>query len=163
MLTGESKMLTDKERNEIKLLAENAPDARSACIDALKLVQGNYGFVSDEYLKEIAGLLDMSPDELEGVATFYNLIFRRPVGRHIIRVCDSASCWVMGEESLLQHLEKRLGVNEGETTPDGRFTLLPSPCLGACDKAPVLLIGEKLYGNVTPAVLDEILSEYSET
>ena len=102
----------------------------------------------------------MTPDELDSVATFYNLIFRRPVGRHVILVCDSVTCWVMGYDAVREHLTAQLGIELGETTADGCFTLLPIACLGACDQAPVMMIDGKLYGSLTPQKIDEILARY---
>jgi NADH-quinone oxidoreductase subunit E len=103
----------------------------------------------------------MTPAELDAVATFYNLIFRKPVGKHVILVCDSVSCWIMGYERILQHLRDRLGIVLGETTADGVFTLLPIVCLGACDQAPAMMIDDELYGDLDAAKIDEILANYS--
>src|SRR5262249_28598428 len=98
-------------------------------------------------------------DELDGVATFYNLIFRRPVGQHVILLCDSVSCWIMGYERLQTHLRTRLGITLGETTADGQFTLLPIPCLGTCDHAPALMIDDALYRDLDPEKLDLVLEQ----
>ncbi len=136
------------------------PVRKAACIEALKIVQQHRGWVSDDTLKEVAIFMEMSPAELENVATFYNLIFRKPVGRHVILLCDSISCWVMGYETIRDYLNEKLGIRYGETTPDGRFTLLPNCCLGTCDCAPALMIGNDLYRNLTPDQLDDILSRY---
>jgi NADH-quinone oxidoreductase subunit E len=87
-------------------------------------------------------------------------VFRRPVGRHVILLCDSASCWIMEGGNLLAALTAELGIEPGETTADGRFTLLPTVCLGACDHAPALMIDEALHGDVDPAQLKRILSRY---
>jgi NADH-quinone oxidoreductase subunit E len=105
-------------------------------------------------------LLEMTPDELDGVATFYNLVFRKPVGRHVVLVCDSVSCWIMGCESLCKRLAMQLGVSLGGTTSDGRFTVLPIVCLGACDHAPTLMVDNDLHGDVQPEKLDELLERY---
>ena len=102
----------------------------------------------------------MTPEELDSVATFYNLLFRRPVGRHVILLCDSVSCWIVGSEQLGEYLTSRLGIGLGETTEDGRFTLLPVACLGTCDHAPAMMVGDDLYRDLEPASLDEILSQY---
>jgi NADH-quinone oxidoreductase subunit E len=123
-------------------------------------VQEHRRWVSDESLQDVAAFMEMSPAELDSVATFYNLIFRKPVGRHVILLCDSISCWVMGYENILTHLTERLGVKLGETTTDGRYTLLPNCCLGTCDCAPALMIDEDLYRNLTTDQLDEILEKY---
>ncbi|WP_242929264.1 NADH-quinone oxidoreductase subunit NuoE [Pontibacter vulgaris] len=154
-------MLTQEEIHQIEHEISLVPHKKAACIEALKVVQQHRGWVSDEDLKATAAILDMTPDELDSVATFYNLIFRRPVGRHVILLCDSISCWVMGYEGLREHLMQKLSIKYGETTPDGRFTLLPNVCLGTCDCAPALMVGGDLYQNVSPEQLDEILSKYN--
>jgi len=133
---------------------------RSACIAALKFVQERRGHVSDEALAYIAPLLDMTVSDLESVATFYSLVFRKPVGEHVILLCDSVSCFILGHDAVLNHLRKRLGIDLGQTTADNRFTLLTIPCLGACDRAPAMMIDETLYGPLTPESIDEILSDY---
>ncbi len=153
-------MLSDEERHEIEAEVAIYPQKRAASIEALKVVQQHRGWVSDEALDDVAELLEMTPDELDGVATFYNLIFRKPVGRHVILICDSVSCWIMGYDNLLDHLKSRLGIDLGETTPDGRFTLLPSVCLGACDHAPVMMIDDDLHLDLTPERIDKILAGY---
>jgi NADH-quinone oxidoreductase subunit E len=153
-------MLTDAERQEIERELTRYPDKRAGCVEALKIIQQHRGWISDESLKSLAALLGMSPDELDGIATFYNLIFRRPVGRHVILLCDSISCWVMGYERLREHLRRRLGITLGQTTPDDRFTLLPNVCLGTCDHAPAMMIDHDLHQNVTPERLDRILDRY---
>lgn len=150
-------MLSVEERKEIEAEAAHYPDRRAVCIEALMIVQRRRGWVSDEAVREIAAFLGMTPDEVDGVATFYNLVFRRPVGRHVVKVCDSVSCWVMGYETMRDHLEARLGIRFGETTPDGRFTLLPIVCLGVCDHAPAMMIGDMLYTDLTPEGIDAIL------
>lgn len=133
---------------------------RAGCIDALKVVQERRGWVSDEHLIEVAALLEMSPHELDGVATFYNLIYRRPVGRHVVHVCDSVSCWLMGSPALLRHLEESRGAAAGATTDDGRFTVLPIVCLGACDRAPAALVDSELHTDLDAPRLDEVLERY---
>jgi len=134
----------------------------AAAIEALKLVQAGRGWVSDENLRDIAGLLGMSPAELDSVATFYNLIYRRPVGKKVIHYCNSVSCWMLGAEDVREHISRRLGIEPGETTADGEYTLLPIVCLGACDKAPVLMVGDKTFFNVEPASLDGLLERRGE-
>ena len=102
----------------------------------------------------------MTPAELDNVATFFSLIFRRPVGQHVILLCDSVSCWVMGYDEVRAHLSARLGIRPGQTTADGLFTLLPVACLGVCERAPAMMIGEKVYGNLNPDEIDRILATY---
>lgn len=153
-------MLTAAEISKIEHEVSLVPLRRAAGIEALKIVQQHRGWISDESLQDTAELLGMSAEELDSVATFYNLIFRQPVGRHVILLCDSISCWVMGFELLREHLMQKLGIQYGETTADGRFTLLPNVCLGTCDCAPAMMVGADLYQNVAPDQLDEILSRY---
>jgi NADH-quinone oxidoreductase subunit E len=162
-------MLTEAEKNEIGELLRRNHDPRSAGVEAMKIVQAHRGWVSDEAIRDVAALVDMSPDELDSAATFYSLIFRRPVGKHVIKVCDSLVCWslgftpsgVEGSQSLLGYLERKLGVKAGETTADGRFTLLPICCLGDCDHAPVMMVDDRPVRNLTPEVLDSVLAEYA--
>jgi NADH-quinone oxidoreductase subunit E len=116
--------------------------------------------VSDEAVKDVAVFLGMTADELDAVATFYSFIFRKPVGRHVILVCDSISCWIMGYNPLLDLLKTRLRIVFGETTSDNRFTLLPISCLGACDRAPAMMVDDDLHGPVTPETMDGILGKY---
>ena len=155
-------MLTPEQRDEILNEASHYPLKRAAAAEALKLVQRAHRWVSDEHLAEVAALLDMTPAELESIATFYSLIFRRPVGRHVILICDSVSCWVMGYEGLRDALLKQLGIEQvGQTSADDRFTLLPVPCLGACDRAPAMMIDEDLHGPVEVEKVREILERYA--
>ncbi len=153
-------MLTDKEIAEIEEHLKHYPRKQAAVIEALKVVQHHRGYVSDENVKDIAQFLEMTPDEVDSVATFYNLIFRKPVGKHVILLCDSVSCWIMGYENVRDHLRKKLGIDLGQTTADGRFTLLTIPCLGACDRAPTMMVDNDLHGHLTPEKIDEILEQY---
>ncbi|WEK21159.1 MAG: NADH-quinone oxidoreductase subunit NuoE [Candidatus Pedobacter colombiensis] len=153
-------MLTAEEIRKIDHEIALVPVRKAACIEALKIVQEHRGWISDESLLAIAAHIEMSAEELDSVATFYNLIFRKPVGRNIILLCDSISCYVMGYEQIYDHLKARLNIKFGETTPDARFTLLPNACLGACDHAPTLMINHDLYKDLTINELDEILKTY---
>jgi NADH-quinone oxidoreductase subunit E len=153
-------MLSDRERQEIEAEIAHYEHKRAACIEALKIVQRHQGWVSDASLRDIAALLEMTPDELDSVATFYNLIFRKPVGKHVILLCDSVSCWIMGYTRLRERLQARLGIELGETTADHRFTLLPIVCLGTCDHAPALMIDDELYRDLDPQKLDAVLDRY---
>jgi NADH-quinone oxidoreductase subunit E len=153
-------MLSPHEIAEIAAEARHYSDPRAVSIEALKIVQKHRGWVSDESLRELAEHLDISAADLDAVATFYNLIFRRRVGRHVIFVCTSVSCWIMGCEGIQKELKARLGIDAGGTTADDRFTVLPIPCLGACDHAPALLIDGDLHRDVDPARLGEILERY---
>jgi NADH-quinone oxidoreductase subunit E len=153
-------MLSEIEQREIEAELPHYPDKRAACVEALKIVQRHHGWVSDERLKSLAAMLDMTPDELDGVATFYNLIYRKPVGRHVVLLCNSISCWVMGYERMRTHIKARAGIDLGQTTADQRFTLLPIVCLGACDHAPTMMIDDELHQDLTPEKVDGILERH---
>jgi NADH-quinone oxidoreductase subunit E len=153
-------MLTDIERQEIESHLAEYPYKRAACIEALKIVQRHRGWVSDQNIKDIAPLLEMTPDELDNVATFYSLIFRQPVGKHVILLCDSVSCWIMGYSKIRQHITERLGIDFGQTTADGSYTLLPVVCLGDCDHAPVMMIDNDHHNNLNEEKVDRILESY---
>ena len=152
--------LTDEEVRAIEAECTHLPDRQSAAIDAMMIVQRHRGWVSDASLAAIARLLGMSTAALDSIATFYNLIYRQPVGRHVVMVCDSVSCYVMGADGLRKQVEEHLGVKLGQTTEDGRFTLLPIVCLGACDKAPTMMIDDELIENVKAEKLGEIFGGY---
>lgn len=153
--------LTDAERTEIRHEIGHYPDPRAASIEALKVVQGHRGWVPDGAIPAIAAELGIPAAELEGVATFYNLIFRHPVGRHVIKVCDSIACHLTGYDELRDALMASLGVRLGETTRDSRFTLLPICCLGACDRGACLMIDDDLHGPVEPAQVAGLLEQYA--
>ncbi|SMO35626.1 NADH-quinone oxidoreductase subunit NuoE [Solitalea koreensis] len=153
-------MLSSEEIKEIEHEVAQVPHRKAACIEALKIVQKHRGWVSDSSLNAVADYMEMSTAELDSIATFYNLIFRKPVGRHVILLCDSISCWVMGYEKVYDAFKNHLGIHFGETTPDGRFTLLPNVCLGTCDHAPALMIDEDTYRDVKEEQLEGILEKY---
>ena len=153
-------MLSEEEKKEILTEAKHYPYPAAACIDALKIVQHHRGWVSDESVKDIGQILGISNEEVDSVATFYSRIYRKPVGRNIILVCDSVSCMVMGYEKIYDYLSKKLGISFGETTSDGRFTLLPNSCLGDCDHAPAMMINNDHYNKITVEKVDELLDIY---
>jgi len=153
-------MLSAEEIEEIAHEAATLPRRQSACIEALRTVQRHRGWVCDEAVQDVAEYLDMSPEEVDGVATFYNLIFRRPVGRHVIFLCDSVSCWILGCDRVRRALNEKLGVDFGGTTDDERFTLLPIQCLGTCDHAPAMMVDDDLHQDVEPSKVEENLNRY---
>ena len=155
-------VLSDIELAEINAEIAHAPYRHAVAIDALKIVQSHRGWVSDESLKAIARHLEMSAEELDGIATFYNLIFRRPVGEKVILLCNSVTCWIKGYDKLQQQISDHLNVGLGETTTDNQYTLLPVTCLGACDKAPVMMVGDDLHENITASDLPAIFRSAQE-
>ena len=154
--------LNEHEEAAISAQIQHYPQPQAATIEALKIVQEQQGWVSDGKLKAIAQRLQMSPDEVESVATFYNKIYRQPVGRTVISLCDSVSCWIMGYQGLAQALTQELNIALGETTADGALTLLPTPCLGACDHAPVAMVGDQRAHQLTPASLIDLALQARE-
>ena len=154
--------LSDTELDEINEEIAHAPYRHAVAIDALKIVQAHRGWVSDESLQAIARHLKMSAEELDSIATFYNLIFRQPVGEKVILLCNSVTCWIKGYDQLQRQISEQLGIGLGETTPDNEYTLLPVSCLGACDKAPVMMVGDDLHENICSADLPKIFRSAQE-
>ena len=136
--------LSPDELREIDAEMARYADKAAVSIEALKIVQNHRGWVSDEALKAVAELLQISSAQLEGVATFYNRIYRRPVGKTVIHYCNSVSCWMLGAENIRLRLCQHLNVDLGEMSADGEYTVLPIVCLGACDHAPAVLVGDRL-------------------
>ncbi|CAD5378867.1 NADH:ubiquinone oxidoreductase, chain E [Pseudomonas sp. OF001] len=153
--------LSETERSAIEHEMHHYEDPRAASIEALKIVQKQRGWVPDGAIHAIAAVLGIPASDVEGVATFYSQIFRQPVGRHIIRVCDSMTCFIGGHESVLGAIQQQLGIAPGQTSGDGRFTLLPVCCLGNCDKAPALMIDDDTFGNVTADNVAKLLEDYA--
>ena len=149
--------LTEIEIGEIEREIQHLPDRQSAAIDALKIVQVHRGWISDNSLAAIAQLLGMSVDELDGIATFYNLIYRQPVGENVILFCDSVSCWLMDGEKVCKKLREKLEIEFGQTSADNKYTLLPVTCLGDCDHAPAMMVGDELHHDLTVDNLAEHL------
>ncbi len=154
-------MLSDTLKTEIESHIHEPEHRAAACTEALRIVQRERGWIDDESIRDIADFLSMTPHELDGVATFFNLIHRRPVGRNVIRICSSVSCWVLGYDKLRDALEKKLDIKPGQTTADQRFTLIPNQCLGCCDHAPALMINGDLHRDVDPDRLDDVLNRYA--
>ncbi len=148
-----SKETTDK----IKQLAKKYPEKRSALLPSLYLIQDEFGWLPDPAIRQLAELLDLAPNKIYGVATFYTMFNVEPVGKYHIQVCRNVSCQLMGAKTIIEHLSKKLGIKPGETTPDGKYTLSTVECLGACGSAPVMMINDKYYENLSEQKVDEIL------
>ena len=158
--TTRARKLTAEEINEIEHEMTLYPDKQAVGLEALKIVQKHQGWVSDESLLGIARYLDIPAADLESVATFFNLVYRQPVGKNVILFCNSVSCWIMGCEGIRDHIKDKLEIDFGETSASGDFTLIPVPCLGDCDRAPVMMVGEDLHRNLTPEIIDKIILDY---
>jgi NADH-quinone oxidoreductase subunit E len=152
-------MLPNALKESLEKQIAHADHARELVVDILLALQEHYGHLSDEAVEEAAVLLGMSPLEIEEVATFYTFIYREPVGKYVIHVCDSVICWMDGYESIKDYLCKKLDIDLGGTTADGLFTLLPVCCIGYCDQSPAMLINRKVYGHLTQQKVDEIFEK----
>jgi NADH-quinone oxidoreductase subunit E len=150
-------MLSEVTRKKIEGLISKYPVRRSALIPSLHVVQADAGYVSSEAMQEVAQIFGLSPNEVYEVASFYTMFHRKPVGRHVIQVCTNISCLLCDCEAIVAHLQKRLGIEPGETTPDQRFTLIEVECLASCGTAPVVQINDQYYEKLTTDSLDQIL------
>ncbi len=151
-------MIPESLQLELRQRVATAVTPREAAVDVMKELQRHCGWLTDEAVEVAAELLSLSPLQVEELATFYEMIYRRPVGKRVIHLCDSISCWCVGGERVMTQLRERLGVEPGGTTADGLFTLIPCACLGNCGEGPTMMIGDTLYGRLTSARLDEILA-----
>jgi NADH-quinone oxidoreductase subunit E len=156
-------MIPESLKKDLASRIAHAVTPREAAVDVMKELQRHYGWLTDDAVVEAAELLDLSPLQVEELATFYEMIYRRPVGKKVIHVCDSISCWSVGGDTLMAHLAALLGVRPGQVTLDGQFTILPCACLGNCGDGPTMMIGERIYGKITADALVEILEREKTT
>ncbi|MBI5894425.1 MAG: NADH-quinone oxidoreductase subunit NuoE [Deltaproteobacteria bacterium] len=150
-------MLTDNTIENIKKALTKYPNKQSAAMDALRIVQEEAGYLTEDALLQVADMLDMPPPELNEVATFYTMYNKKPVGKHHIQVCTNVSCSLLGSEHIVEFLSRRLGIKKGETTLDKKFTLSEVECLGSCGTAPMMQINDDYYENLTDGKIEEIL------
>ncbi|HKZ16858.1 MAG TPA: NADH-quinone oxidoreductase subunit NuoE, partial [Geobacteraceae bacterium] len=129
-------MIPESLKKELLDKVASAVTPREAAVDVMKELQQHYGWLTDEAVDEAAEILGLSPLQVDELATFYEMIYRQPVGKRVIQVCDSISCWSVGCDGIMEHLKRRLGVEAGGTTEDGMFTLVPCACLGNCGEGP---------------------------
>jgi len=155
-------MSLDALTESLQAQIEKSRHPRELAVDVIFALQAHFGYFSDEALGIAAGLLGMAPVEIEELATFYTFIYRQPVGKFVIHVCDSVICWMEEKEKLLQHLLARLEIKLGETTPDGLFTVLPVCCIGYCDRAPAILVNRRAHGPLTLESLDGLIDRLKE-
>ena len=142
---------------ECQRIIARYPRKRSAILPLLYVAQREFGYVSKEAEELVGHMLGLSPAEVSGVVSFYTMFNRQPVGKYLVQVCRTVSCAIMGADDVAEHLERKLGVAFGETTPDGRFTLRNVECLASCGSAPVVQINDDYYENLTLPELDRIL------
>lgn len=155
-------MLPNALKSELQAKIARVDHPREMAIDVINALQDHHGYFSDEALSQAADLLGMSALEVDELATFYTFIYREPVGKYVIHVCDSLICWMEKGENLVAHLCDRLGIQMGETTADGRFTLLPVCCIGYCDRAPAILVNRLVHGPLTLESLDRLIDKLQE-
>lgn len=148
---------SDAQLTEVRRLQALYPDSRGALLPVLHMAQETFGYISLETEEYVAGLFNLSPAHVHEVVTFYTLYFRERPGRHVVSVCHNLSCHLAGASGIIAHLRQRLGVEPGETTDDGRVTLLSVECLCACEAAPMMQVDDRYELNLTPAKVDQIL------
>jgi len=158
-LTADAKrpQFAAKELEEVRRLQSLYPDKRGALLPVLHLAQDTFGYVSLEIEEYVAGLFGLTPAHVHEVVTFYTMFFQQPKGRHVVAVCHNLSCHLLGAKTIIDHLTERLGIEVGETTADGRVTLLSVECLCACEQAPMMQVDDRYEGTLTPDKVDRIL------
>jgi len=152
-------MLSEENLRKIEELKKRYQKPQSVVLAALWMWQEEHGWISDEGIKEVAGILGIPAHHVYGVVSFYTMFNRAPVGRHKIEVCTNVSCMLKNSDKILRHIEDRLHIGVGETTSDRRFTLVEAECLGSCGTAPMMQVGDEYYENLDEAKLDKILSD----
>lgn len=155
-------MLSEETKQKILKLQKIYPEKRSALIPALHIAQEEVGYLPGEVQSEVAALFDISPNEVTALVTFYDMFFDKPVGKHVLHVCKNLSCMLRGGDQLMQGLCSRLGIAPGGTTADGEFTVIPSECLAACDRAPMLIVDDEVVGPVSENDIDALLKMAKE-
>jgi NADH-quinone oxidoreductase subunit E len=152
-------VLSEQSKTEILKIRDEYPDAQSALLPALRLAQQDYGgWLPEDAFDEVATLMNLPPTKVAAVASFYTMLNPRPVGQHLVQICTNISCSLLGAEHLLDYVARKLGIGVGETTPDGKFTLLEVECLGSCGTAPMMQIDDTYYENLTEEKVDSILA-----
>jgi NADH-quinone oxidoreductase subunit E len=153
-------VLSEKSKADIQRIRDEYPDPQSALLPALRLAQEDYGgWLPEAAFDEVAEAMDLPATQVASVATFYTMLNKEPVGRHLVQVCTNLACSLLGAEHLLDYIGRRLGIAVGETTADGKFTLLEVECLGSCGTAPMMQVDDRYYENLTKDKIDQILRE----
>lgn len=148
---------TDAEKAEIEQIAAQYPQRRAALLPVLWKAQRKFGWLSLDVIRLVATTMSLPPSDVLAVASFYTMFKREPTGRYLIQVCHTLSCQLGGSEAVVAHLKKALHITEGETTPDGMFTLMRVECLASCGSAPMMQINDDFYERLTPAKIDALL------
>ncbi len=148
---------SEEQVRRVRELQALYPDRRAALLPVLRMAQETFGYISPEVETYVATLFDLSPAHVREVVTFYTLFFQQPVGRHVLSVCHNLSCALLGAEDVLAYLQERLGIEPGETTPDGKVTLFRVECLCACEMAPMMQVDDDYVGALTRETIDRVL------
>ena len=152
-------MISEQAKQRMRDLAERYPASRSALLPSLHIVQEEEGYLTDEGVKTVAEVLKLTVADVESVASFYTMYYQQPQGKKIIKVCNSISCYLRNCDGIIEHLEKRLGIKRGETTPDGNYTLQTVECLASCTTAPALQVNGEFVENLTLEKADALIDE----
>ncbi|HEX5031043.1 MAG TPA: NADH-quinone oxidoreductase subunit NuoE [Candidatus Eisenbacteria bacterium] len=151
--------LSDRAKSQIRELLKTYETNQSALIPALHVAQGDQGWLSEETQREVAQILEISSQEVRGVVSFYTMFLQKPAGKYLLQVCRNLSCSLRGGHKLTKQIEDKLKIKQGETTTDGRFTLIEVECLGSCGTAPVMMVNDKYVEDLTPQALDKMIAE----
>jgi NADH-quinone oxidoreductase E subunit len=155
-------MISEQAKQRMRDIAARYPVARSAVMPALYIAQQEEGYITQDGLQAVAEAIGMTVDDVESVATFYTMYYQHQPGKKVIKVCTSISCYLRNCDALVDHLEKRLGIKRGETTPDGNFTLMTAECLASCGTAPVLQVNDEFVENVTLEIADTLVDAWEK-
>lgn len=156
-------MISEQAKQRMRDIAARYPMARSAVMPSLYIAQEEEGYITAEALQAVAEALHMTTDDVESVATFYTMYYQRPPGQKVIKICNSISCYLRHCDVLIEHVEQRLGIKRGETTPDGKYTLQTAECLASCGTAPVMQVNNEFVENLTMEKVDALLDAWEKT
>ena len=148
---------SEQGKKEFEKIISKAVTKQSALISTLHIAQREFGYITPEAMDYVAKLVDLSPARVQGAVTFYTMFYTKPVGKYVLQVCSTLSCALRSSESLFDHISKKLGISKGETTKDGRFTLVKVECLGSCGTSPVMQVNEDYHENLTLEKVDQLL------
>jgi NADH-quinone oxidoreductase subunit E len=151
--------LHEKAKDEIDAILSKYPTRRSAVLPLCALAQKEYGYMSPEAVREVAEILELDPTEIQGLVGFYTLLHETPTGKYVVEICDDLPCALRGADQFIDHVCHKLGVNVGETTEDGLFTIQRVMCIAACDRAPVAQIDLEYYEHLDPDKFDAVLEK----
>jgi NADH-quinone oxidoreductase E subunit len=150
-------MLNEENKNKVEELQKRYPTSQALVLPVLWIVQEQEGYISEESMKYVATLLHIPFGHILGVVSFYTMLQKKRIGKYHIEVCTNVSCMLRGSGKILEHIEQRLGISVGETSPDKKWTLSEAECMGSCGTAPMLAIGDEYYENLTLEKIDKLI------